>query len=99
MGSCCSAEVRKYRTRITMLEGELARLRAPWKALDDADHVLARQYECKICFDQPIDTVFLPCGHAMACFSCASRLKREGEARACPVCASEIEQDTRLVLL
>lgn len=28
---------------------------------------------CKICMDQPINSLFLPCGHAMACHHCALR--------------------------
>ena len=99
MGSCISTELRHCRKRISTLEDELTRLRQPWKALDDASHALARQYECKICFARPIDTVFLPCGHAMACALCASRLHGDDGARACPACASEIQQETRLVLL
>ena len=36
--------------------------------------------ECKICFDKSIDSVFTPCGHVLACFSCASSVKK------CPIC-------------
>ena len=36
--------------------------------------------ECKICFDETIDSVFTPCGHIVACFSCASSVKK------CPIC-------------
>ena len=38
------------------------------------------QYECRICMDEPIQCVFLPCGHCMACMSCART------ATHCPVC-------------
>ena len=36
--------------------------------------------ECKICFDKDIDSVFVPCGHVLACFSCAISVKK------CPIC-------------
>ena len=38
---------------------------------------------CKICCDNEIDTVLVPCGHIVACGTCASILKREGQ---CPIC-------------
>lgn len=28
---------------------------------------------CAICFDAPRDCFFLPCGHSVACFGCATR--------------------------
>ena len=36
--------------------------------------------ECKICFDETIDSVFTPCGHIVACFPCASSVRK------CPIC-------------
>ena len=40
----------------------------------------SEEEECKICFANPIDSVFTPCGHVLACFSCASDVKK------CPIC-------------
>jgi len=31
--------------------------------------------ECKICFEEQINTVLLPCGHACCCWECSVRLK------------------------
>ena len=36
--------------------------------------------ECKICYDRQVNSVFVPCGHVLACFSCANSLD------ACPIC-------------
>lgn len=36
---------------------------------------------CRICMDNDIDVAFCPCGHAVACASCANRCHR-----GCPVC-------------
>ena len=47
---------------------------------DDKD-----KFICKICYDKPVDTVFLNCGHVCACFSCASALKK----KECPICRVE----------
>ena len=36
--------------------------------------------ECKICCDKLVDSVFIPCGHILACLSCALSVER------CPIC-------------
>ena len=52
--------------------------------------------ECVLCIDKEIDTVFLPCGHACACRSCATRLydahvqKGDRGSVACPVCRKDV---------
>ena len=45
-----------------------------WKEDDDDENA------CHICFDQPMDCVFTPCGHFMCCFECGSKVQ------SCPVC-------------
>ncbi|XP_011095012.1 uncharacterized protein LOC105174567 isoform X2 [Sesamum indicum] len=39
---------------------------------------------CAICFDAPKDCFFLPCGHCVACFACATRIVEASGA--CPIC-------------
>lgn len=34
---------------------------------DDSQHL------CAICFEAPKNSFFIPCGHCMACFGCATR--------------------------
>ena len=36
--------------------------------------------DCKVCFDRPIDVLFLPCKHLVCCQTCAA------QSRICPVC-------------
>lgn len=36
--------------------------------------------ECKICFENESNSVFIPCGHITACVKCASSLTQ------CPIC-------------
>jgi rubrerythrin len=50
------------------------------------------QYECRICMDKPIQSVFLPCGHCMACMSCARAVTR------CPVCSESVVALTPIYL-
>ena len=45
----------------------------------------AKRDECKICFDKLIDSVFVPCGHILACLTCAMNVDQ------CPVCESPCE--------
>jgi hypothetical protein len=42
---------------------------------------------CKLCFESPIDTVILDCGHALLCARCADELRI---GAGCPVCRSPI---------
>lgn len=41
-------------------------------------------WECRLCLDAHISTVFIPCGHMLFCRGCAHRV------RACPQCNSDI---------
>ncbi|RXI01396.1 hypothetical protein DVH24_014745 [Malus domestica] len=45
---------------------------------------------CAICFDAPRDCFFLPCGHCVACFECATRIAEA--AATCPVCRRNIKK-------
>merc|ERR1712032_1421107 len=46
---------------------------------------------CKICMDGPVQTVFVPCGHMLACLSCSRSL----ENKKCPVCRKRVKQAIR----
>ncbi|CAH1125871.1 unnamed protein product [Ceutorhynchus assimilis] len=47
---------------------------------------------CKICMDNRLDSVFMPCAHVVACSECAVRIDR------CPLCRSEITQAQKLYM-
>jgi len=44
---------------------------------------------CKICYDQEMSMVFLPCGHSLSCPSCATALSH------CPLCRKRIDATVR----
>ncbi|OWF42752.1 baculoviral IAP repeat-containing protein 3-like [Mizuhopecten yessoensis] len=46
--------------------------------------------QCKICMEEDVCVVFLPCGHLVCCFSCASLLQE------CPICRGRIEDKVRI---
>ena len=54
------------------------------------DTEVRRRFECKICFDDLVSTVFLQCGHCMACKKCAVTLNK------CPLCAVPIDDVTHV---
>lgn len=56
--------------------------------------------ECRICMSQPVDTVMLPCGHAVLCRWCANqhlspsrpdRIRPKGHGQ-CPMCRAPVKQ-------
>lgn len=61
-------------------------------ALERAEHELARRYECKICMNALIETVFLPCGHTFACRVCAETCEK------CPVCTTLLTGKTQIFM-
>eukprot|EP01111_Echinosteliopsis_oligospora_P009626 TRINITY_DN2855_c0_g1_i2.p1 TRINITY_DN2855_c0_g1~~TRINITY_DN2855_c0_g1_i2.p1 ORF type:complete len:400 (+),score=131.18 TRINITY_DN2855_c0_g1_i2:125-1324(+) len=46
--------------------------------------------KCKICYDRPIDTVILRCGHLAICLRCSKQLKD------CPICRKPITEIVRI---
>jgi len=52
--------------------------------------------ECKICFDDTVNTVLLPCGHACCCKDCSVRLKFATWESKCPICRSKIQNISML---
>ena len=41
---------------------------------------------CFVCFDLPIDSVFVPCGHFAACMPCGYKF----DDRPCPLCKTRV---------
>lgn len=54
---------------------------------------------CKICLQNEISVLFLPCGHAVSCRTCfndvTARLKRK---QMCPICTSQVKTTKYLYL-
>lgn len=50
--------------------------------------------ECAICYDNPRDFLFIPCGHRGFCESCADTLIDQN--RTCPICRNEITDKQRV---
>jgi len=52
--------------------------------------------ECKICFQEQINTVLLPCGHACSCWKCSVRLKFASWNPTCPLCRANVESFSKI---
>ncbi|KAL7193326.1 hypothetical protein ACSBR2_025021 [Camellia fascicularis] len=50
---------------------------------------------CIICYEEPRNCFFVPCGHCATCHVCAHRIMDE-ESRTCPVCRRLIRRVKRL---
>lgn len=60
--------------------------------LEEENRLLKEARLCKICMDNEVGIVFLPCGHLATCFNCAPNLED------CPVCRSTIKATVRTFL-
>ncbi|OJD23747.1 hypothetical protein ACJ73_04901 [Blastomyces percursus] len=105
-----SAEERERRRRILeSLERDSLEPNSPVKGLDSAEdgrpepketEELTVNLECKACMSQLIDTVVLPCGHAVLCRWCADQYMPSSRvdktkprpSATCPVCRQNVRQ-------
>ncbi|KAF7593253.1 hypothetical protein BBP40_011794 [Aspergillus hancockii] len=67
------------------------------------DKELTVNLECKICMSQLVDTVLIPCGHAILCRWCAEQHTRPDRSRSnasvlCPLCRAPVKQKIRIYL-
>lgn len=53
------------------------------------DNENKKSIECKICLDEEVGMIFIPCGHICACVTCSQELTR------CPVCRKHIVKKIR----
>ncbi|NP_001090613.1 uncharacterized protein LOC100036859 [Xenopus laevis] len=53
---------------------------------------LQEERTCKICMDQEVSIVFIPCGHLVVCKDCAPSLRK------CPICRGTIKGTVRTFL-
>lgn len=60
--------------------------------LEEENRFLKDQRLCKVCMDNEVGVVFLPCGHLLACTFCAPALKL------CPMCRKPIQATVRAYL-
>ena len=65
---------------------------SPQSDLESENARLKEQRTCKICMDNEVGVVFLPCGHLCSCVLCAPSLTD------CPVCRAYIQDTVRTFL-
>ncbi|XP_059631101.1 E3 ubiquitin-protein ligase APD2-like isoform X2 [Cornus florida] len=52
---------------------------------------------CVICYDEPRNCFFVPCGHCATCYDCAQRIM-DGESKMCPICRRLIHKVRKLII-
>ncbi|KAJ8315664.1 hypothetical protein KUTeg_007814 [Tegillarca granosa] len=62
------------------------------KAIASENEQLRNTTLCKVCLDEHVSVVFLPCGHLACCGHCAPAI------RACPVCETFIKGTVKAFL-
>ncbi|KAH9488684.1 Baculoviral IAP repeat-containing protein 7 [Bulinus truncatus] len=63
-----------------------------FRVLKERNNQIRQQIMCKICLDNDVSVVFLPCGHLVSCADCASAMRN------CPVCRSNVRGITRALI-
>lgn len=48
---------------------------------------------CTICMEKNVSSVFLECGHAVACYDCA--IKTQTKSKTCPICREPVTRVVR----
>lgn len=54
--------------------------------LSEKNKLLAEVKRCKICLDEEIQVLFIPCGHLNSCKKCACKIHQ------CPLCRDEFKK-------
>lgn len=63
-----------------------------FQALKDTIEKIQDSFTCQCCADNPINTVFIPCGHLVCCSECANRVTN------CPLCRTDIKHSQLIFL-
>ena len=58
--------------------------------------LLLNSKKCKICFNEDIETILMPCRHLVCCIRCSAELR---EPRRCPICRRTIKQAFRVYII
>ena len=63
----------------------------PEKVRDDEPHrEVPSSWACRICFDSPMQVVFLPCKHLVCCEACAQK------SEMCSICRGQVSHTLRV---
>ncbi|XP_057503742.1 E3 ubiquitin-protein ligase APD1-like [Actinidia eriantha] len=52
---------------------------------------------CVICYEEPRNCFFVPCGHCATCYTCAQRIM-DGATKVCPICRRLIHKVRKLLI-
>lgn len=76
-------------TILNLFREELVSSQAEVKRLEEELTALKNDRRCKVCMDETISTLFVPCNHFVCCDRCAFRVRQ------CPVCRQRIRSQVK----
>ncbi|KAL5289243.1 BIRC2 family protein [Megaselia abdita] len=79
-------------TQMEQSNGETKMKESSSLTLEEENRILKDARLCKVCMDEEVGVVFLPCGHLVTCVQCAPGVKQ------CPLCRSDIKGYVRTFL-
>jgi len=83
------AKLEEALNRVSKLERDLSEKDRNLSQNDREIQDLQRWRKCKVCMENEVDQVFIPCGHVICCKTCITKLQ------ICPICRKSID-DTLL---
>ena len=83
-----------FENRNKNLEAQTKYLEDQNKYLEDQAKNLKEENLCKICMENEISFVFIPCGHLITCENCAVN----GDLKICPMCRKQITKRLKTYL-
>ncbi|XP_076066406.1 putative inhibitor of apoptosis [Oratosquilla oratoria] len=72
-------------TQIMEVEREIAL----YQRLLEEEHEMK---QCRLCMDEEVGAVFMPCAHLLACGTCAASLTQ------CPLCRSDVHYTVQVII-
>eukprot|EP00475_Leptophrys_vorax_P004248 TRINITY_DN1253_c0_g1_i5.p1 TRINITY_DN1253_c0_g1~~TRINITY_DN1253_c0_g1_i5.p1 ORF type:complete len:358 (+),score=70.39 TRINITY_DN1253_c0_g1_i5:1544-2617(+) len=69
---------------------EIIPLEEKFKEVSNVSQVLQERNLCRICFENPISAIFIPCAHVVSCFECCSS-DTGHPLDSCPFCSTKIQ--------
>ncbi|KAK3100519.1 hypothetical protein FSP39_021218 [Pinctada imbricata] len=90
--SPCASDVSRQRSRQRDQQGNSSPVSRIHESLIEENRNLREEQICKICMDENIAIVFLPCGHMVTCVNCAPAVRK------CPLCRRLIKGTVKAIL-
>jgi len=91
-------ETLKQKEAQLRIEQQKHTLVAKWVALLEQiqKNCLENPDDCCICFERPVDTAPIPCGHLNFCYVCIDGYRHQFRGKGCPICKQRIQDVNKI---